>query len=263
MQSKLIHIVGLQGSDVNATYKNIKTLTLASSKNLSLFPALDAAKYGKNLMNGPTTEVEAQLKAQSITLAELKAQLGRVEATVLSLRSALSKKSPRTDCSDRQSWERFALITVPGIEPFTVLCDECGAGSDWIVIQRRLDGSVDFYRNWQAYRNGFGTYDGEFFIGLEVIHRLTKSRPYELYVELVDFGNRKSYAHYDNFLIGNEQENYMLKSLGIFTGDAGDALSYNLFDKFSTYDSDNDKWYSGNCANYYESGWWFNTYANR
>lgn len=249
--------------DANATYKNIKTLTLASSKNLSLFPALVAAKNGNNLLNSPTSELEAQLKAQSATLAELKAQLGSVEASVLSLRNMLSEKKPRIDCSDRESWERFPLLTMPGIDPFQVLCDECAAGPDWIVIQRRQDGTVDFYRNWEAYRNGFGSYYGEFFIGLEVIHRLTKSRPYELYVELVDFGNRKSYAHYDNFLIGNEQENYMLKSLGTFTGDAGDALSYNLFDRFSTYDSDNDKWYSGNCANYYESGWWFNTYANR
>lgn len=126
-----------------------------------------------------------------------------------------------------------------------------------------LDGSVGFQRTWQEYCNGFGSIYGEFFIGLEKLHWLTKSRPYELYVELVDFGNQKYYAQYDNFLIGSEQEKYMLKSLGNYTGDAGDALTYNLHDKFTTLDSDNDKWPKGNCANWYEGGGWFNLYGNR
>jgi len=41
------------------------------------------------------------------------------------------------------------------------------------VIQRRLDGSVDFYRGWEEYKWGFGNMESEFWLGNEYIYELT------------------------------------------------------------------------------------------
>ena len=39
------------------------------------------------------------------------------------------------------------------------------------MIQRRMDGSVDFYRGWVDYENGFGNVNGEYWLGsLELYH---------------------------------------------------------------------------------------------
>ena len=100
---------------------------------------------------------------------------------------------------------------------FDVYCDQKTAGGGWTVFQKRLDGSVDFYRGWDDYKRGFGNLNGEFWLGLDKIHRLTKGRN-RLWVDLEDFDNQTAYAEYDSFGVGDEQSKYKPERLGQYAG---------------------------------------------
>jgi hypothetical protein len=84
-------------------------------------------------------------------------------------------------------------------------------GGGWTVFQRRQNASVDFYRGWQWYKDGFGDLNGNFWLGLEKIRRLTKSDQNILRVDLADFTNEKDYAKYGTFSVATESELYKLK----------------------------------------------------
>ena len=137
-------------------------------------------------------------------------------------------------------------------------CDVETENGDWLLIQRRQDGSVDFLRNWDEYENGFGDVDGEFFIGLKKLYTLTNlNGPQELLIIMEDVNATRAYAKYDTFSIGNDTELYKLKRIGRFTGNAGDSLTYHLGMNFTTKDRDNDLHANINCAVYYTGAWWY------
>ncbi|KFB38459.1 AGAP011225-PA-like protein [Anopheles sinensis] len=170
----------------------------------------------------------------------------------------LMKLIPLRSC--RQAPKNYSdkYMITPDINrhPFEVFCEQNKFDGGWTVIQHRFDGSVDFYRNWTEYRNGFGSLDGEFWLGLEHIYQMTKNRPHELLVEVKDFQGNYGYAKYSEFEIGSESELYMLKKLGTYSGTAGDSMKHNANQKFSTFDRDNDS-DRNNCAKERYGAWWY------
>ncbi|XP_020783807.2 microfibril-associated glycoprotein 4-like [Boleophthalmus pectinirostris] len=142
--------------------------------------------------------------------------------------------------------------------PVMVYCDMETNGGGWSVIQRRMDGTVNFYRGWEPYVMGFGKADGEYWLGLEFIHKITARGKHELLVEMEDFDGKKASALYTSFSVEGDCNGYKLNVSGFVDGGAGDSLSYHNNQKFTTFDNDQDN-FEKNCAKLYLGAFWYDS----
>ncbi|XP_035854964.1 fibrinogen C domain-containing protein 1-like isoform X2 [Sander lucioperca] len=169
------------------------------------------------------------------------------------------------DCSDVMTSgvsEEGVYSVFPKHDPdgFMVYCDMSTDGGGWTVIQRREDGSVNFFRDWKAYRDGFGKTTGEHWLGLQRIYSLTRSGGYELRIDMSDFDNATAFALYGDFSVGRdsvnpEEDGYPL-TVDQYSGTAGDSLLKHSGMQFTTKDRDQDQ-SENNCAAYYQGAWWY------
>ena len=137
----------------------------------------------------------------------------------------------------------------------SVYCEFDRDGS-WTVIQRRFNGSVNFYRNWTEYKNGFGNSHGEYWIGNDIIHQLTIHDTYTLKIVLTDWNNATGYAEYSIFKVADETDGYRL-TIGGYSGTAGDSMAFHNGTMFSTMDRDNDNSNTTDCVKSCGGGaWW-------
>ncbi|XP_048243737.1 fibrinogen C domain-containing protein 1-like [Haliotis rufescens] len=144
---------------------------------------------------------------------------------------------------------------------FKTYCDMTQHGGGWLVIQRRVDGLEDFYRTWFEYMDGFGNLTGEFWLGNEKIHRLTRQTTYELRVDLTFLDGKTAYGHYNNFRLANMSNFYRLAVSG-FSGNAGDSLAGHNGMRFTAKNLDLDTHKTKNCAVSYHGAWWYKACYN-
>lgn len=146
--------------------------------------------------------------------------------------------------------------------PFKVFCDmqlTVEGHHGWTVIQRRIDGSVNFDRTLNEYQYGFGRLNGSFWLGLENIKRLLDKAAdgHQLYVAIYDSTYGVSQGIWDHFSLGSISSNWRIK-LRNLKRDISSSSVIGLFDDangrmFSTMDSTLD----GECASKVGGGWWF------
>ena len=122
-----------------------------------------------------------------------------------------------------------------------------------------MNAFVSFERSWDEYVNGFGDVDGNFWLGLEVMHALTTAQSMSLQIDVVPFDIPAVSIPYQQFHVGDAASDYLLT---ITIGTPGESplftsMNFHSGRKFSTYDNDNDNWSGGNCAESYRAGWWF------
>ncbi|XP_067655340.1 fibrinogen-like protein 1 [Haliotis asinina] len=177
-----------------------------------------------------------------------------------------------TDCEDVRNLG-FSTNGTYHIRPngssihFTVVC-EFHVDSVWTLIQRRIDGSLDFFRKWDEYKHGFGNISSEFWLGNEKIHLLTRQRAYGLGIDMWDWPDPSKEedvsTHYFSqssyFRVDNETSHYRLhvpQDYFSYTGFGGSGLRVHA-GPFLTYDHVTPRM-RGNCAVKFHCGWWFST----
>lgn len=89
---------------------------------------------------------------------------------------------------------------------------------------------MDFYRNWNSYKLGFGDVNGEHWLGNDNLVHLLGSHQNELRIDLESVNNEVAYAMYSNFSVGDKSTGYLLQVSG-YSGTAGKknmiSFSYN------------------------------------
>ena len=172
------------------------------------------------------------------------------------------------DCLDyfNEGFHKNGIYSVKptGKPRMLVFCNMEVDGGGWSVIQRRFKGNISFNKTWEEYEGFFGYRLTDHWLGLINMNSLLSFEAgieSELRVDIEDFDGNKGYAKYSEFFVGNASTKYEL-TVGGYSGNIGDKLSYHNGMKFTTFDNDNDKSNDTNCAQDYSSGWWFNLCYN-
>ena len=140
-----------------------------------------------------------------------------------------------------------------------VYCDMVTDGGGWTVIQRRVDGTTDFYLNWTDYKRGFGSLTGNFWLGNDNIHRLTTSGNTVLRVDLEAWDGKTAYSVYGKFVVDDENNKYRLSAADYDQSlTAGHSLERNTNRFFCTKDRNNFRDDFENPALFLGGGWWYN-----
>lgn len=215
---------------------------------------------------GGRRQCEEQMRTLRETQELLHGEIATMKNSLNKLTSFVASTIPE-DCSvarTRGSWTTVTQVRPPGLEPREVRCDQQSAGGGWTVILARYPAHEDhhhrhdFNRSWNQYKQGFGDINGEFWIGNDVLHSLTRDVPNQLRVTLADWSGDSAVSTWDYFRIGSESDQYRL-SVGKYhkNSTGGDALSHHNNHAFSTYDHDHDIDDLDHCAQRYGGGWWY------
>lgn len=171
------------------------------------------------------------------------------------------------DCKDitNKGWRTNGAYGIPVTDEDntyqTISCEMSLHGGGWTVIQRRVDASVSFEKNWVDYKQGFGDdLVRNLWYGNDRIHKLTWGNKNDVLFELRLPDGRKFYPMYDEFKIDNEDNEYMLTVGDRVETNYGDYVDYTRFENlehhnqkpFSTKDRPKN-----HCNNKYFGGWWF------
>ncbi|KAK0061581.1 BpFREP17.2 [Biomphalaria pfeifferi] len=262
--------ITMLNKDMDTNARNIKIMREDIHGNLTkLREDLDTNEQLQiNLQKNLKMEVAnistdlSELRNQMVEeLSEMRNNIERFISNVNSTQALYPKRLDKAPNSCRQVKSTKDRVVVTLASGLKVMCDTTTDGGGWIIIQRRINGELDFFRGWNEYRDGFGDHNiGEFYLGNENIFLLTSRKQQELRFDL-KYKNRHYFARYSDFKLFGEKDKYQLK-IGRYSGNAGDSMKrhHNLF--FTTFDKDNDNDNNKNCADARHGAWWYDDCAD-
>lgn len=240
---------------------------LVAAQNRRIDQLVDKIKQQQDKLEKQSLHLQAL--QSKVAHKRVKSHRRRDEETALRDEAELGKNTPGLprDCHDLfvQGQRASGVYTIQpeSSQPFNVLCEMTSEGG-WTVIQKRHDGSQNFNQLWENYKRGFGNLNGEFWLGLENIHSLSKQGQYLLQVEVSDWaGQQQPAALYRLRLDGEEQKFALHLEQESSSGVQEQIMSTGASGlPFSTADSDNDLAADVNCAELLSGGWWFSNCGN-
>jgi len=126
-----------------------------------------------------------------------------------------------------------------------------------MLVRKQSENAEDFFnQDFKDYQDGFAA-NGESWIGLDKLHRLTSERSYSLKITMTDYDNKTFVAVYNNFKVG-PGEDYVatVESFNDTLSTLGDSMRYCNGMKFSTKDRDQDG-AGHHCAETHTGGFWY------
>ena len=153
----------------------------------------------------------------------------------------------------------------PDLTSLEVSCDQETKGGGWVIYLRRVDGSVNFTRNWADYRNGFGRHGDdttELWLGNENVYQLLQSygsTECEFRIEGYAFDGDTCSIDSANFKMRPESDKYAITWDKTTVNNTNESTwDYHKSQTFKTIDNNE----GGNCAGLYHGGWWYRDCAN-
>ncbi|CAH1776964.1 unnamed protein product [Owenia fusiformis] len=159
------------------------------------------------------------------------------------------------DCGGTPTYTGVSTIATSDGRIFEAYCDQ-----GWTYVFNRFDGSENFNRSWVEFQQGFGDVNLEHFIGLDNLASILNQRSYKAKFDLVTWPSSNlnpatGFAEFSSFTMANASDKYRI-NIGGYSGTAGDSMSFQNGQQFTTYDQDNDSRDNENCAVTFKGAWW-------
>ncbi|XP_057308077.1 uncharacterized protein LOC130645966 [Hydractinia symbiolongicarpus] len=174
----------------------------------------------------------------------------------------VAKRDAKRDCLEwrENGAKEDGLYNINvGNKTVEVLCDMTTDGGGWTVIQKRQRSTnpVNFSTTWDEYKQGFGNFTTEFWLGNDYIHNLTTQGDITLRIHSTAENNMTKISILTHFRVADEKEFYQVT----YKNSTGPSLDgwKSRFNRsiFSTFDSDKDNRDDRNCAAVFNAGFWF------